>query len=383
MDRGGSPFDSCPSEGDGSSSSRTGNSSSSVTVGGKGSSSSGNGGNSSSSSVGGGGADLTWTIVPNITFYAEGLTFVGDKFFAFGDGGELAYSTDGMNWTTVSNTTFGNMPIKGIAWNGIRYVMVGRDDNVSKMAYSDDGISWMAVSNTTFGTAKILGIGSGEGKFIAFDGAVRAQSMAESTDGINWTKITPSFPFTNQTDYRIEAITYGGGKFVARAGYNYDIVYSTDGINWQMVPKIHNGEYDGTFDGIIIAITWSGSRFVAVGRNSEIAYSTNGTNWTYIPYETSGNTTFGKYGDINDIAWGGGRFIAVGSANLGNSKWAQSTDGTNWTEINRGTVIGTPMNNGGSWVFHIAYGAGRFVVSGYHTSETIGYPTYYIAYSNQ
>jgi uncharacterized protein (TIGR02145 family) len=54
LQRGGDPFDSCPSEGDGSSSSRIGNSSSSVTVGGKGSSSSGNGGNSSSSSVGGG-----------------------------------------------------------------------------------------------------------------------------------------------------------------------------------------------------------------------------------------------------------------------------------------------------------------------------------------
>ena len=57
---------------------------------------------------------------------------------AVGDFGKMADSSDGINWTPITTTTFGttmNDSIYGIAYGGGRFVAVGSG---GKMAYWDD-----------------------------------------------------------------------------------------------------------------------------------------------------------------------------------------------------------------------------------------------------
>jgi hypothetical protein len=75
------------------------------------------------------------------------------------------------------------------------------------MAYSSNGITWTVVSDSTFGTTLITGIAYGGGKFVAGGGGGK---MAFSTDGLTWTAVSDS-TFTGA----INDIAYGGGRFVA------------------------------------------------------------------------------------------------------------------------------------------------------------------------
>jgi hypothetical protein len=146
---------------------------------------------------------------------------ISTNWIAGGNGGKAAYSTDGINWTAVSDPKFGSISIRGIAYGGGKFVAGG---NGGKAAYSTDGINWTAVSDPKFGNSNILAIAYDGGKFVAGGNGGKA---AYSTDGINWTATDPKFGSINS----IRGIAYGGGKFVA-GGTNGKAAYSTDGINW-------------------------------------------------------------------------------------------------------------------------------------------------------
>jgi hypothetical protein len=75
------------------------------------------------------------------------------------------------------------------------------------MAYSSDGVSWTAVTDSTFGVYAVSTIAYGDGKFVAMGGNGQ---IAYSTDGETWTAgISPV------TDIMARSIIYASGKFVA------------------------------------------------------------------------------------------------------------------------------------------------------------------------
>jgi hypothetical protein len=131
------------------------------------------------------------------TIYA--IAYGGGKFVAVGGSsgglglGTAAYSTDGVNWTAVSDTTFGTRRINAIAYGGGKFVAVGYS---GRAAYSDDGINWTAVSDTTFGTREIYAIAYGANKFVAVGNnntiaywpAVMAKLVFNSNGTVSWVK---------------------------------------------------------------------------------------------------------------------------------------------------------------------------------------------------
>ena len=129
-----------------------------------------------------------------------------------------AYSTDGINWTegTINTVTSDNNYDR--RWNSIcygngKFVTIGytwdytnrKMVSVNNLAYSTDGINWtegMISSDIRYWYS----ICYGNGKFVAIDADGYS---AYSTDGINWTE-----GMINDSYGWIETICYGNGKFV-------------------------------------------------------------------------------------------------------------------------------------------------------------------------
>ena len=85
------------------------------------------------------------------------------KMFIVGADGKMAYSSDGLTWTAVGDTSFGGTIIRDIAYGNGKYVAVG---DGGKTAVSEDGIGWVQQANTFAGT-DIRSVAYGNGNFIA------------------------------------------------------------------------------------------------------------------------------------------------------------------------------------------------------------------------
>jgi hypothetical protein len=139
-----------------------------------------------------------------------GIDWGGGKFVAAGEGGKMAWSTDGVTWTGIDGTgsTFGASNIRGIAWGDGKFIAVGEG---GKMAKSIDGVAWAVIDTTSaFFGAPIIGIAYGGGTFVAGGGAGR---IARSGNGETWTGINGTASTFDSFD--IHGIAYGEGTFVA------------------------------------------------------------------------------------------------------------------------------------------------------------------------
>ena len=259
---------------------------------------------------------ITWTQVSDSPFGSSSIYSVyhgNGKFVAGGTSGKMAYSTDGVNWTAVTDSTFGNnTTIFSICYEKGKYVAVGgyRASSTTittyhgKMAYSTDGVTWTSIDISAFRNYRIYSICYGNGKFVAVGGRpdkiIQGTStgaggkMAYSTDGVTWTEVTNSYFETSE----IYSVYHGNGKFVA-GGMSGKMAYSTDGVNWT--------EVDSPFGSSSIHSTYYGNgKFVAGGNGGKIAYSTDGITWTAVS-----NSTFGT-NPISSICYGNGKYVAVG-----------------------------------------------------------------------
>jgi len=283
---------------------------------------------------------IVWTAVTNNPFvfpdtiYA--IAYGNEIFVAGGSFGKIAYSSNGIDWTAVSNSTFGDSYINAIAYGNETFVAGGRG---GKIAYSSNGINWTAVADTAFDGGEIEAITYGSGKFVAVGGDGK---IAYSEDGVTWEAVTSS---TFGSSY-IYTVAYNNGKFVA-GGASGKIAFSTNGVNWTAVSN-------STFGSIVNTITYGSGKFVAGSGNldsvSKIAYSYNGETWYSVA-----NSSFGASA-IRTIAYGNGKFVAGGS---GGYKTAFSYDGTSWTAITNSTL--SEPDYEALTVNAIAYGDGKFV----------------------
>jgi hypothetical protein len=188
--------------------------------------------------------------------------FNGDSYL-----GQIAYSPDGINWTkdTLPIGLFDGMSgsVNDIAYDGKgRWVAVGYGNVstlfVGQIAYSSDGINWTkdnldsdlfdgssvegeqyasrgSVSDIAYGKDKWVAVGQGYDS----TSGINVRQIVYSSDGINWTKDTlPIGLFAGGT---VNGIAYDSkGRWVA-VGQGYDstldkkvgqIAYSSDGITW-------------------------------------------------------------------------------------------------------------------------------------------------------
>jgi uncharacterized protein YjdB len=295
------------------------------------------------------GSDMTWTAVSNSTLGGMNVIAYGNnKFVAGGLNGKMAYSYDGIYWTTV-DSTFGASDIYAIAYGGDKFVAVGGN---GKMAYSYNGINWTAIPSgydagtSTFGIRPIDLIAWGNNRFVALNSSY----LAYSSDGINWTQVSfwppgipppPGGPFVG----RPNVIAYGNNRFVFITSGNH-VYYSLDGASWTMM--------DSTFGANdIYAIAYGGGKFVAGDLYEKMAYSTDGINWTAVT-----DSTFDT-GRNSAIAYGNNRFVAGVYYYIYSSYpptlyggMAYSFDGITWSAVSDSTL---------SNIRAIAYGNNRFV----------------------
>ena len=174
--------------------------------------------------------NMTWIPVADSTFGVASILGIaygsadeaGSNFVAVGEGGTIAYSSDGANWIAVENSPFYDWlysrgyTIMAISFGSINFVAGGQ----GIMGYSTDGVTWGEERNQTFWDSNIRGIAWGNNKFVAVG---EFGLTAYSTDnGATWTTVlNNSLGETNN----ISSIAFGNGKFVA-GGQNGNMAYA-------------------------------------------------------------------------------------------------------------------------------------------------------------
>lgn len=166
--------------------------------------------------------------------------------------------------------------------------------------------------------------------FIAVD---EYNQIIYSTDGINWQQNGTIPEFIPSASF-----IYANNKFVATSAMNNDIAaYSEDGVNWVQTSMPAKGYW--------YSIAYGNGKFVTTNRGGGtdmVAYSEDGINWRLgkLPISHAWQA----------IAYGNGKFVAV---TFGDAIAAYSEDGVNWTQIT--------LPRKGNWQA-ITYGKDKFVI---------------------
>ena len=191
--------------------------------------------------------------------------------------------------------------------------------------------SWVTITDPIGDPVNAMAYGGG--RYVA--GCYNESNVASSTDGITWSNIAS--PGTGN----IVVLAYGGGKFaVGDNGGN--ISTSTDGITWGATATVLPGQIQGLVYGM--------SKWVAVGNSGTMATSTDGTTWTRRYLDTSNN--------FNAIATSTSKLVAVGASYAGGQippALETSTDAIHWystTPSIGGGLTGGSGSDGGpalSW----------------------------------
>jgi hypothetical protein len=223
----------------------------------------------------------------------------------YSDTPSLAYTYDGVNFTSSSNTILTN--IYKIDFNGYQWIACGSNSTYNKsILVSSDGINWIEPINNVL-AQYVLDVVWGQKKWVAVGIASNDQSyVATSSDGMHWDR---------RENISINCIAYNGSYFI---GGGTNIIYkSTDGITWTNV-NVAN------ILGFVNSVTWSGKVWVATGTNaSPIGYSYDGVTWTQV--STNGLINAGFV-----VVYNGTTFLAAG---VGVWRLISSFDGINWTGV--------------------------------------------------
>jgi len=132
-----------------------------------------------------------------------------------------------------------------------------------------------------------------------------------------------SWRFPNPQGNHLEAVTYGGGQFVA-VGDNGTIITSPDGYHW----TLRNSGSTAYLSGV----AYADGEYAAVGDAGVILVSSNGVTWSQAPTATANNLNgvCGNSGWRSDFA---PQFLALGAAGTG----VACFNNTNWSAVAMGT----------------------------------------------
>ena len=181
---------------------------------------------------------------------------------------------------------------RAAAWNGYLWVAVG-DANTNAIAYSLDGITWTGVTGTTLANSFRVVAWDGASWYVYGSGT---NTIATSPDGLNWTGQGAGLAPTECAAYNGSNLWVGGAT-----GAN-TLMTSANGTSW-------TGQGNTTFNTIVRAVAWNGSKWVATGgNNNALATSANGTTWT-----TAGAPTLDT---ASGVVWTGKQWVALGTSTI-------------------------------------------------------------------
>jgi hypothetical protein len=270
----------------------------------------------------------TWYLdakpVPSIAWRA--VIFAGGRWVALGNGGALATSTNGTNWTERA--------IPGGQWDAVAYgrgrfvALSGSGSGVHELT-SLNGVNWSAVPLYGGGWTRVA---YGNGRFVAVSAAGR---ISTSANGITWTT-----PFSRVADH-FTGVAYGNGRFEVVDGAQGDALVSVDGVRWAFYTAARPGLRWGS-------VAYGNGNFVAVdgAGTGLVATTVMGYVWTLHPY--------GPVQRLEATTFGCNSFLALGEASGAGNNVLTSPTGSTWV------ATPVPADAGSAWSA-AAYGAGRFV----------------------
>ncbi len=250
------------------------------------------------------------------------VTYGCGRFVAVGDLGLVAVSADGVDW---------------VRWQPARWIdlySVAATDTCV-VAAGASGIlqfDWDGHCRSVWEHPSILtSVVQGSDRFVA---AGYRHSMGQDTvlltssDGALWREVPPPPGIRH-----IDALTHGEPGFLAAGS---DLALSTDGVNWRPVGDSALPGWSET------ALTWDGSRYLAVMGRGEVTLSCDGMTWTRKrrSVQSTGRS----------LAYGSGVYVMVGE----HGTILTSVDGEAW-----GARRAAEED-----LYGVAYGQGRFVAVG-------------------
>jgi hypothetical protein len=287
---------------------------------------------------------VLWDTVPVPENVALTVHKAGNLVFAFGPGGAILTSPDGIAWT-VRRTSNPVTTLQNVIWTGTQFVAVGYGGLI---VTSPDGSAW--TQRTSGVTGSLNGVAWTGSQLVAVGATgttvLNSTSLVlTSPDGITWTQRNAG---SNSILYSVSA----KGGLIAAVGDSNTVLTSPDGISWTRRDVPSNGGY-------LRSITTNGSLFVAVGRLGTVLTSSDGITWTgddHTPAMTPENPNLAT--DLQYVAWLNNEFIAKGG------KIYRSPDGTLWTEdttvISAAFPTATQAWNG---VQYISVGTGGLILN--------------------
>ena len=303
---------------------------------------------------------------PGVGFIA--IEWNGTMWLAGGNtsGSKIMYSYDGLTWTASSSGSSlvgtGGNGVKGLAWNGFRWVAVFEaGTTTNRIIWSTDGINWSAstsgdallasgASNVTWNGSVFIAVGQGtSGVITSSDGNTwTASTSGNSVLGTNCISICSRTPLpltyiNRQVTSKFCVGTLGTAPIT--------FLYSYDGIEWYRSPSTPFAS------GNIKSIVWNGLMWVACANyvtsaypvHATLAYSFDGIIWTA---SSSGTALLNLH--VFEVAWGGNIWVAVGHSSPTTNSLIYSYDGINWTRSDTAYAIEQSLDtvawNGSMWL---------------------------------
>jgi len=232
---------------------------------------------------------------------------------AVGLGGHIASSPDGAHWRASNSLVEHDL---AVASDGVSLVAIA--ESTPHVLSSQDGLAWGGPADLPSEWVS-RGIAYGRGRFVIagyatwcgpWVGCWDVEGVVTSTDGLTWED-----PILLSGGSELEAITWDGTRFVA-VGW-YSLVTSANGVEWVV------SETDWGWR--VAAVASDGATLVAVDEYGGVRRNADGATWEEV--ELPGLTA------ARDVAFAAGRFVVVGDSGA----IFTSADGLAWQAEGSGT----------------------------------------------
>lgn len=277
-----------------------------------------------------------------------------NSYVAVGDGGSIYNtpdtdadriyrSTSKLNWITPTGTgVSSSIDLKAVVYaSGLgNYYAVGTGGNV---VYSSDINNWTTLGSSTTGTANTFNAIATNGSTLVAvgdNGTIRL-----STNGTSWS--TPTSISQDISGITLRGITYNNGIWIA-VGSNGKVLTATDVNTWTV--STQSGDLTSVSSGSQTVDSTTTYYYIAVGADGTVLTSTDGALWTSA---SLGATLY--------TASVGSRLVALGANGAvytreldGTGGWTQRTSGTPGATMYgaiRAQNIYTAVGSGGSTIY--------------------------------
>jgi hypothetical protein len=257
-----------------------------------------------------------------VSWYAA--TYALGRFVVVGHGDQSASSTTGVAWVRHP-TPSGSW--QSVAYGAGRFVALSSLDTGLGEMTSRDGVHWSAMTGPP---GEWTGLTYGAGRFLAVSALGQLDT---SIDGVHWTSTW------TRSQFLLNSVTYGDGRFVAVDSADGDALVSIDGVHWSFYTIT-------TPQTPWFAVTYGNGVFSAFSPDGQAATSTLGYTWV--------THRVGSAQQMNAATFGCNTFVATGQATGRTNNVLTSHLGTSWS------ATPVPTDPLADWT-GVAYANGRFI----------------------